>query len=328
MRNIVVFVRVISLCLLLCTQFAWSADVTVTSDADSGPGTLRDALANANSGDTIVFTLPVGSTINLDSTLTVTKNLEIDGTGASGLTISGQNAVDVLTINGGVSATISNLAIANGTAGIFALGNLTVSKCNISGSTHGIYNYGTLIVANSTFFGNSTSFVGGGIYIYYGSATIKNSTFVSNHALRGGAIENNSNSISTVTNSLFQGNSASQFGAAIYDFYGGKVYGEHNLYWSNNDPNGEYCSGCSIDDPIILADPLLGPLADNGGPTQTYVPALGGAAIDSGDDATCAAPAVNNLDQRGVVRPTGAHCDIGAVENNDRVFLDDFEPVI
>src|SRR6478752_5784496 len=156
MRNIAVFVRVISLCLLLCTQLAWSADVTVTSDADSGPGTLRDALANANSGDTIVFTLPVGSTINLDSTLTVTKNLEIDGTGASGLTISGQNAVDVLTINGGVSATISNLAIANGTAGIFALGNLTVSKCNISGSTHGIYNYGTLIVANSTFFGNST----------------------------------------------------------------------------------------------------------------------------------------------------------------------------
>jgi len=328
MRNIVVFVRVISLCLLLCTQFAWSADVTVTSDADSGPGTLRDALANANSGDTIVFTLPVGSTINLDSTLTVTKNLEIDGTGASGLTISGQNAVDVLTINGGVSATISNLAIANGTAGIFALGNLTVSKCNISGSTHGIYNYGTLIVANSTFFGNSTSFVGGGIYIYYGSATITNSTFVNNHALRGGAIENNSNSISTVTNSLFQGNSASQFGAAIYDFYGGKVYGEHNLYWSNNDPNGEYCSGCSIDSNIVLADPLLGSFADNGGPTQTYLPALGGAAIDSGDDATCAAPAVSNLDQRGVVRPTGAHCDIGAVENNDRVFLDGFEPAI
>jgi len=328
MRNIVVFVRVISLCLLLCTQFAWSADVTVTSDADSGPGTLRDALANANSGDTIVFTLPVGSTINLDSTLTVTKNLEIDGTGASGLTISGQNAVDVLTINGGVSATISNLAIANGSAGIFALGNLTVSKCNISGSTHGIYNYGTLIVANSTFFGNSTSFVGGGIYIYYGSATITNSTFVNNHAVRGGAIENNSNSISTVTNSLFQGNSASQFGAAIYDFYGGKVYGEHNLYWSNNDPNGEYCSGCSIDSNIVLADPLLGSFADNGGPTQTYLPALGGAAIDSGDDTACATPAVNNLDQRGVVRPTGAHCDIGAVENNDRVFLDDFEPAI
>ena len=328
MLNIIVVVRVISLCLLLCTQFAWSADVPVTSDADSGPGTLREALADANNGDTIVFALPTGSIITLASTLTVAKSLAIDGAGSSGLTINGNHAVDVLTISGGVSATISNLAVANGTAGIFALGNLTVSKCNISGSTHGIYNYGTLIVANSTFFGNSTSFVGGGIYIYYGSATITNSTFVSNSALRGGAIENNSNSISTVTNSLFQGNSASQFGAAIYDFYGGKVYGEHNLYWSNNDPNGEYCSGCSIDSNIVLADPLLGSFADNGGPTQTYLPALGGAAIDSGDDTACATPAVNNLDQRGVVRPTGAHCDIGAVENNDRVFLDDFEPAI
>jgi hypothetical protein len=37
MRNIVVFVRVISLCLVLCTQLAWSADVPVTSNADSGP---------------------------------------------------------------------------------------------------------------------------------------------------------------------------------------------------------------------------------------------------------------------------------------------------
>jgi hypothetical protein len=40
----------------------------------------------------------------------------------------------------------------------------------------------------------------------------------------------------------------------------------------------------------------------------------GSAALDAADDAICAAPPVNNLDQRGVARPLGSHCDIGAVE--------------
>lgn len=326
MRSIVV-VRVISLCLLLCTQLAWSADVPVTSNADSGPGTLRDALANAINGDTIVFALPADSIITLASTLTITKTLAIDGAASSGLTISGNHAVTVLTINGGASATISNLAIADGTNGILVLGTLNVLRCTVSGNTTGIYNYGTLLVANSTVFGNSTPTVGGGIYMYSGSATITNSTFVNNAAQYGGAIEFNSNSISTVTNNLFQGNSATQFGAVIYDNYN-KVSADHNVYWNNPDLSGQNCYGCASDTNATLADPLLGSLADNGGPTHTYAPALGSAAIDSGDDATCAAPAVNNLDQRGVVRPAGAHCDIGAVESNDQLFLDGFDPAI
>jgi hypothetical protein len=40
----------------------------------------------------------------------------------------------------------------------------------------------------------------------------------------------------------------------------------------------------------------------------------GSAAMDAGDDAVCAAPPVNTRDQRGVVRPQGAHCDSGALE--------------
>ena len=40
----------------------------------------------------------------------------------------------------------------------------------------------------------------------------------------------------------------------------------------------------------------------------------GSAAIDAGNDATCAAVPVNNRDQRGIARPQGVHCDIGAVE--------------
>ena len=56
-------------------------------------------------------------------------------------------------------------------------------------------------------------------------------------------------------------------------------------------------------------DPLLGPLAFNGGPTETKALLLGGPAIDAG-----AAHGCPQYDQRGVARPQGAGCDIGAYE--------------
>ena len=324
MRKIVVLVRVISLCLVMHAQLARSADVTVTSDADTGANTLRDALATANNGDTIVFALPAGSTISLASGLAVTKNLAIDGAGSNGLTISGNQAVTVLTINNTATATISNLTIADGTNGIQAVGALTLLNCTVRGNITGISSYGTLHVANSTISGNSTPTVGGGIRLYSGSATIANNTFVNNAAHYGGAIESESSSVSTLTNNLFQGNSATQFGASVYDVYD-KIAADHNLYWNNPDLSGPGCYQCASDTNATLADPLLGSLGDHGGPTQTYFPGLGSAAIDTGDDATCAAAPVTNADQRGVMRPVGAHCDIGAVESDDPVFADGFE---
>jgi len=62
------------------------------------------------------------------------------------------------------------------------------------------------------------------------------------------------------------------------------------------------------------ADPELGALLDNGGFTPTLLPDAGSIAIDAGDDAACGAAPVSGTDQRGVHRPQGAHCDIGAVE--------------
>ena len=57
-------------------------------------------------------------------------------------------------------------------------------------------------------------------------------------------------------------------------------------------------------------DPLLGALADNGGPTLTHGLFPNSPAIDAGDDAACPA-----TDQRGAPRPRGAACDIGAYES-------------
>ncbi len=59
---------------------------------------------------------------------------------------------------------------------------------------------------------------------------------------------------------------------------------------------------------------MLSPLWANCGPTWTMALGPGSAAIDAGVDAICAVAPVNNLDQRGVTRPQGSHCDIGAVE--------------
>ena len=73
-------------------------------------------------------------------------------------------------------------------------------------------------------------------------------------------------------------------------------------------------ASCNLTQPtdITNTDPLLGPLADNGGATLTHVLLPGSPAIDSGDDVACPAS-----DQRGVSRPQGAGCDRGAVEAVD-----------
>ncbi|MEO8611452.1 MAG: choice-of-anchor Q domain-containing protein [Chloroflexota bacterium] len=71
---------------------------------------------------------------------------------------------------------------------------------------------------------------------------------------------------------------------------------------------------------ITIADPLLAPLTNNGGPTQTRALQAGSPAIDTGSNTVCAAAPVSNLDQRGQSRPidgdglNGAQCDVGAFE--------------
>jgi hypothetical protein len=72
---------------------------------------------------------------------------------------------------------------------------------------------------------------------------------------------------------------------------------------------------------VITTDPMLGPLQDNGGPMQTMMLMAGSSAIDAGYNPACAA-----TDQRGVPRPQGANCDIGAVEVVlDRLLADNFD---
>src|SRR5215470_3863784 len=94
------------------------ANPAVVNNADSGAGSLRQAILDACDGNTITFANTVVSPITLTSAeLAIDKNLTIQGPGANALTISGNNAVrvfDIGRVNPGINVTLSGLTIANG----------------------------------------------------------------------------------------------------------------------------------------------------------------------------------------------------------------------
>ena len=216
---------------------AWAATTfKVTTTADSGSGSLREAILNANNettnpdNDTIVFDLGPTATIKLGSTLpTITdaSDLTIDGQSAS-ITISGKidnNQVRVLQVAQDAELALSNLTVADGRSGdnqgggIFNQGTLTVSSSTLSNNASnaggGISNKGgTLTVSNSTLSGNYGGNYGGGILNFPGGTlTVSDSTFSGNSANSGGVIFNQGTA--TVSNSTLSGNTAPQDGGGI-----------------------------------------------------------------------------------------------------------------
>lgn len=102
--------------ILLRTNSTALATITVTNLHDSGPGSLRQAIADAAPGDTIDFS--VTGTITLASgELVIDEDLTINGPGATNLTVSGNNSNRVFNITNS-AAEIRNLTIANGRASV------------------------------------------------------------------------------------------------------------------------------------------------------------------------------------------------------------------
>jgi hypothetical protein len=176
----------------------------------------------------------------------------------------------------------------------------------------------TVAVANSTIADNTSVGQGGGVNMGGGTLTLTNTTIVDNHAggsFGGGGIYNPAGPEPAIvaSNTLIAGNTAAGGGpdcqGAITDGPGG-----HNLI---GDATG--CTGLTDGqdgDHVGVADPGIGVLAGNGGPTDTVSlqppsPAIGGA-----DPATCQAAPISDLDQRGYQRQadTRSTCDIGAYD--------------
>ena len=220
---------------------AHAATITVTNTNDSGPGSLRQALAVAHDGDRITFA--VSGTITLTGGgLGVFKNVTISGPGADQLSIDGNQSPTQPVFSVSAIATISGLTIRNGQDGIDNFGILTVRNCILSGNSfHGISNSSgsSLTVVNSNVsdnvigisnhaiaFGAVTATIvsttvsgnsGGGILTSvdaFGVAgvTVTDSTVSSNSGHGGiyGAFR------LTVTNSTITGNSSADNGGGIY----------------------------------------------------------------------------------------------------------------
>ncbi len=174
--------------------------------------------------------------------------------------------------------------------GIYNSGNLRITgstfDSNYSNDGGGIYNGGTLSIKNSTFSRNSTNLNGGAI-LNAGQLAIESSTIYCNTGGNGvGGVFNSSSGTLDMNNSIVSGNS----GNIGPDLSGTMNSGDYNLVLKTS------AATLSGTHNITGVNPILGDLANNGGPTDTCAILSTSAAIDAGNSTL-------TLDQRGLVRP-------------------------
>jgi len=363
-------VGLMAIALTNATKRVSAATFTVTNLDDSGEGSLRQAIldANANPGaDIIDFQDELIGTITLTSgELLVSDDLTVNGPGSFSITVSGNHASRVFGINTGVTAMISGLTISDGQisgngGGIFNIGNLTLTNVVVSGCSSGlggggIFNNGTMTITDCTLSDNHTNdnnASGGGVFSS-GPLMITGSTLSNNSAVRGGGIFNsNGTGPLTFTNCTLSGNSAINTGGGVDNLGtanisfttfagnsasangGGGIFVENgailnikNSIIANSTSGGDcansgtFATGlnfttsgtCPGFTQVTPAQLNLGPLADNGGPTQTHALLPGSVAIDAAIVCTDVGGSTVSTDQRGIFRPQGAACDVGAYE--------------
>jgi hypothetical protein len=196
------------------------------------------------------------------------------------------------------NSSITENTIIGGFSGsaIKSLGNLTINGSLISQNTGGIAIdtfVGTLNINNSTVSSN----VKGGIAVNSTVVTIHSSTITKNTGIGG------YKGMVTMENSILAGNSQDCTGAIYSQGY--------NIIGDKKTCNFHASTGDQVGTSTTPIDPLLVALQDNGGNTATHALWVGSPAIDAGNPATCLP-----TDQRGVDRPVGSACDIGAFEGS------------
>lgn len=198
------------------------AAFTVTNLNGDGPGSLRQAVLDSNAApgaDTVDFAPSVFGTIPLGgSELNITDPLTINGPGSSSLILDAGGTSRILTVQGGVTATLNGLRMINGSvgdngAGIRNFGNLTINNSSIVGNTSGssgagIYSTGNLTLDKTVIGGNTSNTDGGGIHIADGTATVTNSSITENSADASAAGIFNEGTLN-ITGSAFTANIAS-----------------------------------------------------------------------------------------------------------------------
>ena len=229
----------------------------------------------------------------------------------------------------GASTIAHNTATSNG-GGVFVYaGTATLSGGQILDNSAddggGVCVYtttATLTLSEGLVVSNTAGTRGGGIFNDSGTLTLVNTTVGQNTATVGtGGGFHNIGGTAMLTHTTVASNTAASGGNGIQT-EGGTVHLRNTLVAHNGITNcnvGLTSDGYNLEDDTTCGlagagdqqstDPLLGPLADNGGDTQTYALLSGSPAIDA---AGCLGGVTT--DQRGIPRPQGSQCDIGAYE--------------
>lgn len=305
--------------------------VDIASDVNHGACvlgncSLRDAVIASGAGDIITFNLPNPSTITLTSAIDINRNITIAGPGAEKLTVQGAGSNRVFSGHVGNTIAISDLTILNGSdaaqgGGIKNFGTLTLNNLvlsnNAAPSGGAIYNQGTLTITKSTLSLN-TGTSGAGIY-NTGTLSMTNVTIGNNTASgQGGGIYNAG------------GATVNLLHTSVVDNPGGGVYNLGTLNYTStviakNGTAGDcILSGGTIGTNVtnfvgtatcsasLSGNPLMDALGSSATePLDTFALLSGSPLLNVANAGTCPA-----TDERGVARPVGPGCDIGAFEGN------------
>jgi CSLREA domain-containing protein len=243
----------------------------------------------------------------------------LQGFGAGMTIFNNQGSVSIS------NSTISGNHGANDGGGIAnGQGTMTLSKVTVSGNTAkrgaGVFSGDTSNLNNVTISGNDADSDGGGLFAGNGFTSLSNVTISDNtaDADAGGADAGNGGGMSTDVGAITARNSII---AGNADLSAAPTFAPDCGPWSPVAGTGTFTftapnligdtTGCTFTGTgnIVNVPAGLGTLGANGGPTQTHALLVGSPAIDAGDPGSC-----QTTDQRGVARPQGARCDLGAFE--------------
>ena len=285
----------------------------LTNSADDGSvGSLRDIISRALPGHVITFdpALMSGGTITLNGTpLQIEKALTIDASNLpGGLTLSGNDVSRIfsiyssiygdvvvelrgLTITGGADNQGGCIYNSGGTGESLSIFDSTITGC-IAKRGGGIYSTGALAIVNSTISGNRVNntisfgpYDGGGI-LATGPLTLVHSTVTDNHAgpiigassSRGGGIR--ASGLTTIENSIIAGNTAATEGDDLW-LSGTIIASGANLIGDNSGAEATFPAGPLVGTKASPLNPVLAPLGNYGGSSQTMVPLPGSPAIST-----------------------------------------------
>jgi hypothetical protein len=246
------------------------ATFSVTFTNDSGPGSLRSAIASANStaGPNVIQFATTGqfasaATISLVTPLpTISQSTKIVGRSVNPITISGAGQTTLFSFASNTTNSLNSLILANGAgtnwngSAISNAGVLTISSCVVSnnklygGYGAAIFNSGTINIGNSALLNNTNLFGWGGAAYNSGNLTVANSLIASNSTLAGigGGIWNSSNlvinSSSIIYNLAYGGDGAVGGGGGGGGGFGGGIFSTNgNCFFTNNTVMGNTVRG-------------------------------------------------------------------------------------